>query len=169
MLCLVPKQAFETIPGEACPELAAASATREPNVGHCCGWAPIPGKGPDARSGLWFVHADASRQDPVSQGFSDTESPILARTRNYGGLGQACLQPLLLVLPPQAHIKITFAFYISFLVLQVFFAGPEEDRLFGRVLLGRGPLAGAAYPLYFRVDLRPSVVPGAPRGARCTS
>ena len=42
----------------------------------------------------------------------------------------------------------------------MFFTGPEEDRLFGRVLLGRGPLAGAAYPLYFRVDLHPSVVPG---------
>ena len=48
---------------------------------------------------------------------------------------------------------------------QVFFAGPEEDRLSGRVLLGRGPLAGAAYPLYFCVDLRPSVVPGALRAA----
>ena len=45
--------------------------------------------------------------------------------------------------------------------MQVFFTGPEEDQLFGRVLLGRGPLVGAAYPLYFRVGLQPSIVPGA--------
>ena len=43
----------------------------------------------------------------------------------------------------------------------MFFTSPEEDQLFGRVLLGRGPLVGAAYPLYFRVSLQPSIVPGA--------
>ena len=50
---------------------------------------------------------------------------------------------------------------------QVFFTGPEEDQLIGRVLLGRGPLMGAVYPLYFRIDLNPTVVPGAQHRASC--
>ena len=45
--------------------------------------------------------------------------------------------------------------------LQVFFTGQDAEQLYGRVELGKGPLGNALYPLYFRVSLQPSIVPGA--------
>jgi hypothetical protein len=60
----------------------------------------------------------------------------------------------------RTHSVLNFATH-TMSAVQVFFSSPEEDQLFGRVLLGRGPLVGAAYPLYFRVSLLPSIVPGA--------
>lgn len=44
--------------------------------------------------------------------------------------------------------------------LQVFFTGQDAEQLYGRVELGKGPLGNALYPLYFRVNLQPSIVPG---------
>jgi hypothetical protein len=35
----------------------------------------------------------------------------------------------------------------------------EEEALHGRVLLGKGPLGDLLYPLYFKADVGPSVVP----------
>lgn len=42
---------------------------------------------------------------------------------------------------------------------KAFFLHPETEQLYGRVLLGKGPLGDALYPLYFRADVGPSVVP----------
>ena len=35
----------------------------------------------------------------------------------------------------------------------------EEEALYGRVLLGKGPLGDLLFPLYFKADVGPSVVP----------
>lgn len=42
----------------------------------------------------------------------------------------------------------------------MFFTGDDPEELYGRVLLGIGPLVNALYPLYYCVSLQPSIVPG---------
>lgn len=42
----------------------------------------------------------------------------------------------------------------------MFFTGQDAEQLYGRVELGKGPLVNALFPLYFKVSLQPSIVPG---------
>jgi len=50
---------------------------------------------------------------------------------------------------------------------KAFFLHPEHpERLYGRVLLGKGPLGDLLYPLYFRADVGSAVVPSECRGRR---
>lgn len=42
---------------------------------------------------------------------------------------------------------------------KAFFLHPGTEQLYGRVLLGKGPLGDALYPLYFKASVGPSVVP----------
>lgn len=42
---------------------------------------------------------------------------------------------------------------------KAFFLHPQTEQLYGRVLLGKGPLGDALYPLYFKASVGPSVVP----------
>ena len=46
----------------------------------------------------------------------------------------------------------------------MFFTGEDPDEVYGRALLGKGPLVNAVYPLYFHVSLQPSIVPGVDTG-----
>ena len=54
---------------------------------------------------------------------------------------------------------------------KAFFTHPSTEQLYGRVLLGKGPLGDLLFPLYFRADVGPAVVPsergaGAPAAGR---
>lgn len=42
---------------------------------------------------------------------------------------------------------------------KAFFLHPATEQLYGRVLLGKGPLGDVLYPLYFKASVGPSVVP----------
>ncbi|KAL4447433.1 hypothetical protein ABPG75_004652 [Micractinium tetrahymenae] len=42
---------------------------------------------------------------------------------------------------------------------KAFFLHPQTEQLYGRVLLGKGPLGDLLYPLYFKTSVGPSVVP----------
>ena len=46
---------------------------------------------------------------------------------------------------------------------KAFFLHPGTEQLYGRVLLGKGPLGDALYPLYFKASVGPSVVPSESR------
>ena len=45
---------------------------------------------------------------------------------------------------------------------KAFFLQPGSEQLYGRVLLGKGPLGDLLYPLYFKATVGPCVVPSEP-------